>query len=71
MTARANLRSVFASVKPGRRMAALHRPEAELDSEVSNWLITRFSEAQARWFLLAVLFGLWVVERKTSRRTAG
>ncbi len=47
-----------------QRLEQLHRPQADFDSEASNWLVTRFSEAQARWFLLAVLAGLIVADRQ-------
>ncbi len=50
-----------------RRLENLHRSQAEFDSEASNWLVTRFSEAQARWFLFAVLAGLVAIDRAAFR----
>jgi hypothetical protein len=44
-------------------MAAVHDPAAAFDSEVSNWLLTAFSEAQARWSLLLLLAALVAVDR--------
>ncbi len=46
-----------------RRLERLHQPQADFESQSSNWLLTRFSEAQARWFLLAVLAGLVAIDR--------
>ncbi len=51
-----------------RRLKALHLPEAEFESEVSDWLLTAFTEAQARWALLALLAVLVAVDRISSRR---
>ncbi len=45
-----------------------HQPQAEFESRSSEWLLTAFSEAQARWLLLVVLAALIVAERACSRR---
>lgn len=52
-------------------LGELDVPAAGFESEVSNWMITRFSEAQARWGLLIVLFGLILADRVLARRSPG
>lgn len=52
-------------------LAALHRPGDRFESEVSNWLLTGWSEVQVRWSLLIALAGLVVADRWWSRRIAG
>lgn len=51
-----------------RRVARLVRSEQGFDSEVSNWLVTSFSETQAVAGLLAALVALALVERGCARR---
>ncbi len=64
------LRQSSNALKPGvaRRMAALHDADAEFESEVSNFLLTSFTEAQAFWGLFAVLVAMAAVDRWLSRR---
>ena len=58
------------SLKPGVRqwLESRHRPEDTFESRSSEWLTTDFTEAQARWFLLAALAALLVVERVSTRK---
>ena len=46
-----------------------HRPRDDFESRASEWLVTGYSEAQARGILLAVLIGLIVGERSASSRS--
>ncbi len=48
-----------------------HQPQAEFESRSSEWLVIGFNEAQARWFLLALLAGLIVAERACASRLNG
>ncbi len=59
-----------ASLPPAkrRRLEELHQPRAEFDSQASEWLLTSFSEAQARWLLLVILAVLIIAERLSCRR---
>ena len=50
------------------RRSADPSAEEPLASNVATWLVTGFSEAQARWILLAVLLVLLSIERWASRR---
>lgn len=51
-----------------RQLAGIQSPEMEFESEVSNWLVTAFSESQARWALFGLLAALVIVDRYGSRR---
>ncbi len=57
-------------LKPAGRqwLESRHQPQAEFESRSSEWLLTDYSEAQARWLLLALLAGLIVAERVGSKR---
>lgn len=66
-TALASSRTALAEADR-QRLAALHLPAADFESEVSNWLVTALSEAQLRWTLLAGLAGLVALERAAGRR---
>ncbi|MEM7584626.1 MAG: VanZ family protein [Acidobacteriota bacterium] len=46
-----------------QELAEQHQPEAAFTSEVANWFVTNFSEAQARWALGLSLLGLAVAYR--------
>ena len=50
------------------RFEELHQPQAEFVSGVGDWLVTGFSETQARFGLLAVLAALAIVDRRAARR---
>ena len=54
-----------------QQLEELNLPDVEFASEVSNWLLTGFSEAQARWALLTILAGLVFADRSCSRLSAG
>ena len=51
-----------------RFLERLQRPEAAFESEVGNWLVTAFSETQARIALLAALVVLAALYRYAARR---
>ncbi len=53
---------------PRQWLASRHLPQADFESRSSEWLVTGYSEAQARWLLLAVLAALIVAERTCSKR---
>ncbi len=50
-----------------RRLAERQQPDAPFTSEVSNWFLTAFTEAQARWTLLTLLIGLGLADRIVGR----
>ncbi len=55
-------------LKPAGRqwLESRHQPQAEFESRSSEWLLTDYSEAQARWLLLALLAGLIAAARACS-----
>ena len=62
-----------AALAPGQRqwLESRHRPGDDFESRSSEWLVTGYSEAQARWLLLALLAGLIIAERACSRSARG
>ena len=60
------------ALKPDVRqeLASRAQPGVDFESRGSEWLLTGFSEAQARWLLLVALAGLILADGACSRRLA-